>query len=139
MKKNNNVMLISCVLLAIFGGFLGYTYKPATSAAPSILTQYVSKADLPLDLRLDLAKTEPKDSTPNFTIEVTSQKPKEKVVYKYKTRKVQVPVEPDTLPVVGVKDSLATPGVREEYTPDTISGTKSSIILTIDGEEVYKR
>lgn len=135
-------MLLSCIALAVFGGTIGYMSKPAANAleSPAVITQYVDKADLPLDLRLDLAKTQPKDSVPNFTIEVSAQKPKEKVVYKYKTRTVRVPVEPDTLPTIGdVKDSLATPGVREEHTPDSIGHPKSSIILTVDGEEVYKR
>ena len=30
-------------------------------------------------------------------------------------------------------------GDREEYTPDTIGPPKESIILVVDGEEVYKR
>ena len=30
-------------------------------------------------------------------------------------------------------------GDREEHTPDTIGPPKASIILTVDGEEVYKR
>lgn len=140
-NKNNNAMLISCIALAMFGGSLGYLTKPTMKASesPPVVTQYISKADLPLDLQLDLAKTEPKDSVPNFTIEVKSQKPKEKVVYKYKTRKVRVPVEPDTLPVVPANISLATPEVREEKTSDTIGHSKSSIILIVDDEEVYKR
>lgn len=132
-------MLISCVALAIFGGFLGYYSKPPAQALnqPETIVQYVSKADLPLDLQLDLAKTMPKDTTPNFTIEVKGEKPKEKVVYKYKTRTVKVPVESVVTPIA--KDSLTTPGVREEKAPDTIGCSKPSIILTVDGEEVYKR
>ena len=134
-------MMISCIALAIFGGVIGYITKPAAEAseAPPTVTPYVTKADLPLDLQLDLAKTALKDSVPNFTVDVRGEKPKEKVVYKYKTRTVRVPVEPDSLPVVRVDSSLTTPGVREENTPDTIGGSKPSIILTVDGKEVYKR
>lgn len=41
--------------------------------------------------------------------------------------------EPDTV----VKKLVC--GDREEYTPDTIGPSKESIILIVDGEEVYKR
>ena len=42
-------------------------------------------------------------------------------------------VEPDPI----VKNKVC--GDREEYSPDTIGPPKESIILVVDGEEVYKR
>jgi hypothetical protein len=44
---------------------------------------------------------------------------------------------PDKIPIDSVKNKVG--GVREEYTPDSISPPEGSIILIVDGEEVYKR
>lgn len=99
---------------------------------------------LPLDLQLDMEKKYSKTDTvylPSDTVFVTKQqkvKPKVRRAHTLKSASIRQnlrnpAVEPDLI----VKNKVC--GDREEYTPDTIGLPKSSIILVVDGEEVYKR
>lgn len=106
-----------------------------------------SLPELPLDLRLDMEKkykttdtvpvTQPHDTV--FVEKIKWVKPK--YVAKHtepraalKRQGLDIPAsEPDDI----VKTKVC--GDREEHTPDTIGPPKASIILTVDGEEVYKR
>ena len=103
--------------------------------------------ELPLDLQLDLKnkyKTtdtvyvkQPTDTV--FVEKIKWAKPKHKPEYAQaraalKRQGLDIPAsEPDILA------NNPAYGDREEHTPDTIGPPKASIILTVDGEEVYKR
>ena len=103
--------------------------------------------EFPLDLRLDMEKkykttdtvyvTQPTDTV--FVEKVKWVKSKRKPEYiaaraALKRHGLDIPaLEPDEI----VKEPMY--GDREEHTPDTIGPPKASIILTVDGEEVYKR
>lgn len=99
---------------------------------------------LPLDLQLDLEKKYVKHDTVYVPEIIVSGKEKSRVKSKVRsahTRKsasirqnLRNPaVEPDPI----VKNKVC--GDREEYSPDTIGPPKESIILVVDGKEVYKR
>lgn len=100
---------------------------------------------LPLDLQLSMEKKYSKTDTvyiPGDTVFVEKQvrvNNKHKPAHTraraaMKRQGLDIPAsEPDSL----VKKPVC--GDREEYTPDTIGPPKASIILTVDGEEVYKR
>ena len=104
-----------------------------------------SLPELPLDLRLDMEKKYKTTDTvyiPSDTIfveKVKWVKSKHKAEHTtaraaLKRQGLDIPAsEPDDV----VKSKVC--GDREEYTPDTIGPPKASIILTVDGEEVYKR
>ena len=99
---------------------------------------------LPLDLQLDLEKKYSKTDTvylPSDTVYVEKQQ-KAKSGRRAHTLKSAVisrqslrspACDPDTI----IKNKVC--GDREEHTPDTIGPPKESIILVVDGEEVYKR
>ena len=105
----------------------------------------IGKPTLPLDLQLDLKNKYSKTDTvylPSDTVFVIKQqkaKPKVRRAHTLKSasmrnQKLRSPaLEPDSI----VKNKVC--GDREEYTPDTIGPSKGSIILVVDGEEVYKR
>lgn len=99
---------------------------------------------LPLDLQLDLEKKYVKHDTVYVPESIVLVKEKSQVNRKARsahTRKsasirqnLRNPaVEPDPI----VKNQVC--GDREEYSPDTIGPPKESIILVVDGKEVYKR
>ena len=102
---------------------------------------------MPLDLQLDLGnKYKEKDTVyvPQELVVVgntesksitTRHKSKHTLANAVRSRqRLRSPAfEPDTL----IKNQVC--GDREEYTPDTIGPPKSSIILVVDGKEVYKR
>lgn len=106
-----------------------------------------SLPEFPLDLQLDLKKKykttdtvfveQPTDTL--FVEKIKWAKPKHKPEYAearaaMKRQGLDIPAsEPDVL----VKNPAY--GDREEHAPDTIGPPKASIILTVDGEEVYKR
>lgn len=123
---------------------LGFNKHQTLSAAT--VPSY-SLPELPLDLRLDMEKkykttdtvyvTQPTDTV--FVEKLKWVKSKRKPEYAQaraalKRQGLDIPaLEPDSL----VKNFAY--GDREEHTPDTIGPPKASIILTVDGEEVYKR
>ena len=102
---------------------------------------------LPLDLQLDLEKKYIKTDTVYIPQElvVVGKTESKSLTNRHKSKhalanaatsrqSLRSPAcEPDTV----VKNQAC--GVREEYTPDTIGPPKESIILVVDGEEVYKR
>ena len=106
-----------------------------------------SLPELPLDLQLDLKNkyketdtvyvTQPNDTV--FVEKIRWVKSKHKAEHitaraALKRQGLDIPAsEPDSV----VQNKVC--GDREEYTPDTIGPPKASIILTVDGEEVYKR
>ena len=102
------------------------------------------KPTLPLDLQLDIEKKYSKTDTVYIAVDTVSvtakpQHNKSRRAHTLKStsirrQKLRSPaLDPDTI----VKNKVC--GDREEYTPDTIGLPKSSIILVVDGEEVYKR
>jgi hypothetical protein len=109
---------------------------------------------LPLDLQLSLEKDttchECKIEKVRDTIRIDS------VVYKYKTKYVPMPEKAratakrdgDSIPAILPDAPVELPDSpivshfgagREENPADTIGPPKESIILIVDGEEVYKR
>jgi hypothetical protein len=113
--------------------------KHATVSAATV-PQY-NFPTLPLDVQLDLNKKYNKPDTvylDNYTA-VLPPRP-EKIVTKVKRIYLPAPTQEDTgsiIPIDSAKNKVG--GAREEYTPDTIGPPKGSIILVVDGEEVYKR
>lgn len=99
---------------------------------------------LPLDLQLDLEKKYTKVDTVYVPADTVFIKVKQRVKPKVRiahTRKSAVTNNPIYNPVgqdeLVMKNKVC--GDREEYSPDTIGPPKESIILVVDGEEVYKR
>lgn len=117
--------------------------KHATVSAATV-PQY-NFPTLPLDVQLDLNKKYNKPDTvylDNYTA-VLPPRP-EKIVTKVKRIYLPAPTQEDAelctvdkFHTDSVKNKVG--GAREEYTPDTIGPPKGSIILVVDGEEVYKR
>jgi hypothetical protein len=99
---------------------------------------------LPLDLQLDLNKKYNKPDTVYVAVESEkdssevsnlvhkSASTRSRVTRKYRKRHIPL-ARPDTL----VKKPVDVG--REENPTDTIGPPKASIILIVDGEEVYKR
>ena len=148
------ITTILCALaFCLAGGFLALQEKKESSqmfSHPTISAATVpsySLPEFPLDLQLDLKKKykttdtvyvkQPTDTV--FVEKIKWAKPKHKPEYAearaaMKRQGLDTPAsEPDAL--------VKPPGYgdREEHTPDTIGPPKASIILTVDGEEVYKR
>lgn len=99
---------------------------------------------LPLDLQLDLEKKYVKHDTvyvPESIVlvkEKSQVKPKVRSAHTRKSASIRQnlrnpAVEPDSI----VKNKVC--GDREEYSSDNIGPPKESIILVVDGKEVYKR
>ena len=142
--------ILCCLAFAVCGVSLALSENkdlgfkhPSVSAAT--VPQYYALPKLPLDVQLDLDKKYKHDPD-------TVYLPGETVI-KYKTKyKTKYLSAPDTESMVARPDSLSTPVemdigaiknqagvVREEQTTDNIGPPKESIILVVDGEEVYKR
>ena len=148
--------IVCSILFAVAGIGLGL-YNPLTdmatnsyksaSAAPIIAWHPGMQGRLPLDLQLSLEKDttchECKVTEVHDTVRIDS------VVYRYKTKYVPMPEKaratakrlgdsiPAVLPDAPVVNNFGAG--REENPADTIGPTKESIILIVDGEEVYKR
>lgn len=155
--------IVCSILFAVAGIGLGL-YNPLTdnasnsyksaSAAPVIAWHPSMHGRLPLDLQLSLEKDttchECKVTEVHDTVRIDS------IVYKYKTKYVPMPekaraaakrdgdsipaILPDTpvdLPISHIVNCFGAG--REENPADTIGPPKESIILIVDGEEVYKR
>ena len=135
--------LVAGISLAVQDNNDSPVFKHQTISAATVPTY--SLPELPLDLRLDMEKKYKTTDTvyiPSDTIfveKVKWVKSKHKAEHTtaraaLKRQGLDIPAsEPDVL----VKNKVC--GDREEYTPDTIGPPKASIILTVDGEEVYKR
>ena len=137
--------LVAGISLAVQDKNNSPVFKHQTISAATV-PEY-SLPGLPLDLQLDLKNkykttdtvyvTQPSDTV--FVEKVKWVKSKQTAKHTMaraalKRQGLDIPAsEPDAL----VKNNVC--GDREEYTPDTIGPPKASIILTVDGEEVYKR
>ena len=144
------VMTILCsIAFAVVGIGIGLmnissVSVPQNALHASTLPHY-GVPTLPLDVQLDLEKKYTKTDTVYVPQELVVVADTSKLITKSRsahTRKSAVSqrqrlrspaVEPDTL----MKKQVC--GDREEYTPDTIGPPKESIILVVDGKEVYKR
>ena len=145
--------IICSILFAVAGIGLGI-YNPLTdkatdsyksaSAAPVLNWASNKYGRLPLDLQLSLEK----DTTCETCNKIDTVY-KDSIVYRDRIKYVPMPKKAraaekrlgDSIPVI-----LPDPPVvndfgagREENPADTIGPPKASIILTVDGEEVYKR
>ena len=148
--------IVCSILFAVAGIGLGL-YNPLTdtatnsyksaSAAPVLAWHPGMQGRLPLDLQLGLEK----DTTCHEckVTEVHDTIYQDSVVYRYKTKYVPMPEKaratakrlgdsiPAVLPDAPVVNNFGAG--REENPADTIGPPKESIILIVDGEEVYKR
>ena len=135
--------LVAGISLAVQDNNSSPVFKHQTISAATVPNY--SLPGLPLDLQLDLKNKYKETDTvymPSDTVFVEkikwvkSKRKAEHITARaaLKRQGLDIPAsEPDVL----VKNKVC--GDREEYTPDTIGPPKASIILTVDGEEVYKR
>lgn len=133
---------IAGICLAIQSNSSGSGYNQNAIHASTVTIPKLPQ--LPLDLQLDLEKKYVKYDTvyvPESIVlvkEKSRAKPKVRSAHTRKSASIRQnlrnpAVEPDPI----VKNKVC--GDREEYSPDTIGPPKESIILVVDGEEVYKR
>lgn len=136
---------ICCLCMA----FIGYSITKYGDSNPSdvLLTQNTLRAatipswnyngQLPLDLQLDLAKRiKPDTIVIHDTVTVNNTKYVRVPVPRHTTDTIYVPM--DSLPeieVLSVKNR--SPGDRKESTLDETLSSKQSVVLIIDGTEVY--
>lgn len=129
--------------------FIGYSITKYGDSNPSdvLLTQNTLRAatipswnyngQLPLDLQLDLAKRiKPDTIVIHDTVTVNNTKYVRVPVPRHTTDTIYVPM--DSLPeieVLSVKNR--SPGDRKESTLDETPSSKQSVVLIIDGTEVY--
>lgn len=137
--------LVAGISLAVQDNNKSEIFKHQTISAATVRRYSLPK--LPLDLRLDMEKKykttdtvfvkQPSDTV--FVEKIKWVKSKHKAEHTtaraaLKRQGLDIPAsEPDDI----VKNKVC--GDREEHTPDTIGPPKVSIILTVDGKEVYKR
>ena len=137
--------LIAGISLAVQDNNNSPVFRHQTISAATVPSY--SLPELPLDLQLDLKNkyketdtvyvTQPNDTV--FVEKIKWVKSKHKAEHitaraALKRQGLDIPAsEPDSV----VQNKVC--GDREEYTPDTIGPPKASIILTVDGKEVYKR
>lgn len=151
MKKFSAFLCSFFMALAGIGFAIG-TSEPSNSVSYKTLNaapvlHWAPNATLPLDLKLDLEKkyTNGNDTKELEVIHDTIYK--DKIVYKYRTRKVSSTIPRaeakrlgDSIPAIIPDTFVADVDVgREEHPTDTIGPPKESIILTVGGEVVYKR
>ena len=151
MKKINT--FLCCFFMALCGiGFaigvnnesVSTSYKTA-NAAPVL--NWAPGVTYPLDLRLKAENEYKKDSTEEQIV-VHDTIHHDRIVYRYCTRKatstmprVESKRQCDSIPAI-MPDTIPYKNVdvgREENPTDTIGPPKGSIILVVDGKEVYKR
>ena len=148
------ITTILCALaFCLSGAFLALGEKEDSSVAfhhqtiSAATVPSYSLPGLPLDLQLDLEKKYKTTDTVYveqsidtvFVEKIKWTKPKQKRAHTlaYAAAKRQGQSIPAPEPDPPVKNQVC--GDREENTPDTIGPPKASIILTVDGKEVYKR
>lgn len=150
-----HITTIICAILFAIGGTGLAIYAPShdnstgyksASAAPVLNWAPNKYGKLPLDLQLNLEKdTTCQECLGNTTVPDTVYR--DSIVYKIKYVRAPKPARAtkkrlgDSIPAI-----LPDPPVvnnfgagREENPADTIGPPKESIILIVDGEEVYKR
>ena len=137
--------LVAGISLAIQDNNNSPVFRHQTISAATVPSY--SLPEFPLDLQLDLKNkykttdtvyvTQPSDTV--FVEKVKWVKSKQTAKHTMaraalKRQGLDIPAsEPDEL----ARNNVC--GDREEYTPDTIGPPKESIILVVDGKEVYKR
>ena len=138
--------------MAIVGGFLALMqpseanasspYNTISAATPA-LNWGPNVGKLPLDLQLDLEKKYDKppevihDTIYDTKIVYVKSKRKAKSTLPYAQAQRKGDSTPAAIPDTPVMEKVDA--AREEHTADTIGPPKASIILIIDGKEVYKR
>ena len=151
MKQINT--FLCCFFMALCGiGFaigvnnesVSTSYKTA-NAAPVL--NWAPGVTYPLDLRLTAENEYKKDSTEEQIV-VHDNIHHDRIGYRYRTRRatttmprVESKRQCDSIPAI-MPDTIPYKNVdvgREENPTDTIGPPKESIILIVDGEEVYKR
>ena len=152
MKKFSAFLCSFFMALAGIGFAIG-TSEPSNSVSYKTLNaapvlHWAPNATLPLDLKLDLEKKYTNGSDTKELKVVHDTIYKDSIVYKYRTRVVKSTIPRveakrlgDSIPAINPDEFIAkeVDVGREKYTTDTIGPPKASIILTVDGEEVYKR
>lgn len=148
--------IICALCFAVAGTSLALTnYNPTDNSYNTASAALIPKWDvsnihksglLPLDLQLDLEKKYKENHVCEPEIVHDTVYVEQKV--KYKRKRVDSSTIPravdkrlgDSIPAI-LPDTLlnSVDTVREEYTVDTIGPPKVSIILIVDGKEVYKR
>lgn len=143
--------ILCCLAFAICGISLAISENKAvgiyhSSVSAANVPQY-ALPKLPLDVQLDLDKKYKERDT--VYLDTLYRDGPVQIKYKYKTKYIPAPdtgstaAKPDSpnIPVEielgAVKNKAGV--VREEQTTDSVGPPKESIILLVDGEEVYKR
>lgn len=151
MKQINTFLCCFFMALAGIGFAIGVnneststSYKTA-NAAPVL--NWAPGVTCPLDLRLTAENEYKKDSTEEQIV-VHDTIHHDRIVYRYRTRRATSTVprveskrQCDSIPAI-MPDTIPYKNVdvgREENPTDTVGPPKESIILIVDGEEVYKR
>ena len=144
--------ILCCIAFAIAGISLAISetgskgYNHPTIGAATVPTYNFPK--LPLNVKPDADKKYNEPDTvfiDNYTVELPPRP--ERIVTKVKNIYLPAPIQEDSvednklttpgkIPIDTVKNKVGV--VREEYTTDSI-GSPGSIILVVDGKEVYKR
>ena len=155
MKRFTTILCCLCLMIAGAGLAISrMNDMPQNTIAAATMPDYrpvpvIVGDSLPLDIQLDLDKRASKSrATPKDSINIIDS-----VRYitkvKWKTRYRRGPhishdgtgnemaaVNPDSLSRMPANHDMVD---RTENTTDTIGASKASIILTVDGKEVYKR
>ena len=151
MKQINTFLCCFFMALAGIGFAIGVnneststSYKTA-NAAPVL--NWAPGVTCPLDLRLTAENKYKKDDTKDPEV-IRDTVYQDKIVYRYRTRRATSTVprveskrQCDSIPAI-MPDTIPYKNVdvgREENPTDTVGPPKESIILIVDGEEVYKR
>lgn len=150
MKKLHT--LLCCICMAIAGGFLAVlqpseanassSYNTISAAVPT-LNWAPNVGQLPLDLQLDLEKKYEKppevihDTIYDTKIVYVKSKRKAKSTLPYAQVQRSGDSTPAAIPDTPVVEKVDVD--REEHTTDSIGPPKASVILIVDGKEVYKR
>ncbi len=155
MKRFNTILCCLCLMIAGAGVAIDRLYSvPQNTIAAATMPDYrpvpvIVGDSLPLDIQLDLDKRASKSrATPKDSINIIdSVRYITKVRWKTRYRRgphishdgtgnEMAAVNPDSLSRMPANHDMVD---RTENTTDTIGASKASIILTVDGKEVYKR
>ena len=152
MKKLHTLLCVVCMTL--LGGFIASLKNNEVKASPydtisaaPVLHLSPQGIQLPLDLQLDLEKKYKSDETIKVihdTVYADSPNPKKGGTVKRKRKSTppyaRLKRNGDSIPAIkpDVPKIIVDVG-REENTTDTIGAPKASVILIVDGKEVYRR
>jgi len=155
MKRFTTILCCMCLMIAGAGlAMVKFNDMPQNTIAAANVPDYrpvpvIVGDSLPLDIQLDLDKKASKSrATPKDSINIIDSvryitKVKWKTRYRHGphishdgTGNEMAAVNPDSMSRMPVNHDMVD---RTENTTDTIGAPKASIILTVDGKEVYKR